>query len=93
MHCRVACASHGGPIAITRAERQVVVVTGASMKPKIAIYSAAGQALASVEWDHGSIVGLGWTGDEKLVIVEATGEVGSPCFSFRQTPEAGSICL
>ena len=50
------------------------------MKPTVAIYSAAGQALASVEWNHGSIVGLGWTGDEKLIIVESTGEVGSPCF-------------
>lgn len=75
--CRVACASHGGPIAHTRDERQVVVVTGASMKPSIAIHNAAGQPLASVEWDHGSIVGLGWTGEEKLVVVESTGEVGA----------------
>jgi hypothetical protein len=52
------------------------------MKPTIAIHNAAGQPLASITWDHGSIVGLGWTGEENLVVVETTGQVGLPAFSF-----------
>lgn len=73
--CRIACASYGGPIAITRDERQMVIVTGATMKPSITIYNAIGQKLCSVPWEQDSIVGLGWTGPEDLLVVTKTGEV------------------
>lgn len=76
--CRIACANSGGPIATTRDERQMVVVTGASMKPSISVSNALGSPVCSIPWDHALIAGLGWTRDEDLLVVSKTGEVAAP---------------
>ena len=46
-----------------------------SSKPSIDIYSCAGKLLKSITWDKGSIKGLGWSEDEKLIVVTADGTV------------------
>lgn len=44
-------------------------------KPSIDIYSCAGKLIRSISWDKGSIKGLGWSEDEKLLVVTAEGTV------------------
>jgi len=39
------------------------------------IYSYAGKQLRSIPWDKSSIVSLGWSEDEKLLIVTTDGTV------------------
>ncbi len=46
-----------------------------SSKPSIDIYSCAGKLLKSIAWDRGSVKGLGWSEDEKLLVVSYDGTV------------------
>lgn len=46
-----------------------------STKPSIDIYSCSGKLLRSIKWDKGAIKGLGWSDDEKLLVVTADGTV------------------
>jgi WD40 repeat protein len=46
-----------------------------SSKPSIDIYSCAGKLIRRINWDQGSIKGLGWSEDEKLLVVTADGIV------------------
>jgi vacuolar protein sorting-associated protein 16 len=46
-----------------------------STKPSIDIYSVAGKLLTSISWDKGSIRGIGWSEDEKLLVVSRDGLV------------------
>ena len=73
--CRVACARYGGPIAMVRDDRKLVVIQGATTKPVVRIFTAAGEALAAFMWDHSRIVGMGWSNQEDLLIIEDKGEV------------------
>ena len=60
---------------MVRDDRKLVVIQGATTKPVVRIFTAAGQALAAFMWDHGRIVGMGWSNQEDLLIVEEKGEV------------------
>lgn len=64
------------PTALYRDEDKLVAFqpTKAS-KPSIDIYSCAGKLIRSIAWDKGSIKGLGWSQDEKLLVVTADGTV------------------
>ena len=68
----MACARYGGPIAMVRDDRKLVVIQGATTKPVVRIFTAAGEALAAFMWDHGRIVGMGWSNQEDLLIIERT---------------------
>jgi WD40 repeat protein len=46
-----------------------------SSKPTIDVYSCAGKLLRSIKWDKGAIKGLGWSDDEKLLVVTNDGNV------------------
>ncbi|GAB1320351.1 Vacuolar protein sorting-associated protein 16 [Madurella fahalii] len=72
----VAGAPYGGAIALYRDEDKLVAYqpTRAS-KPSIDIYSCAGKLIRRINWDQGSIKGLGWSEDEKLLVVTADGTV------------------
>ena len=74
--CRVVCAPYGGPIAVVRDDRKIVLVTGGAIQPQIRTFTAAGAALGAIPWNHGRIAGLGWTNEEDLMILETSGEVG-----------------
>lgn len=49
--------------------------TGKSSKPSIDIYSCAGKPIKTIPWEHGAIKGLGWSEDEKLLVVTKDGIV------------------
>ena len=73
---RVCCAPFGGPIAVVRDERQMVVVAaGGSVRPVIRTFASSGRPLGSHVWDKGRIVGWGWSGNLELVVVDEAGKV------------------
>ncbi|KAI1393847.1 vacuolar protein sorting-associated protein 16 [Hypoxylon trugodes] len=72
----VAGAPYGGAIAICRDDTKIISYQPSkSSKPSIDIYSCAGKLLKSIGWDKGSIKGLGWSEDEKLLVVSYDGTV------------------
>ncbi|KAI0840636.1 vacuolar protein sorting-associated protein 16 [Hypoxylon sp. FL0890] len=72
----VAGAPYGGAIAICRDDTKIVSYQPSkSSKPSIDIYSCAGKLLKSINWDKGSVKGLGWSEDEKLLVVSYDGTV------------------
>ncbi|KAI1153025.1 vacuolar protein sorting-associated protein [Nemania diffusa] len=72
----VAGAPYGGAVAICRDETRIVTYRpNQSTKPSIDIYSCAGKLLKSIAWDKGSVKGLGWSEDEKLLVVSYDGTV------------------
>ena len=48
---------------------------GQVSKSSIDLYSCAGKLIRRINWDQGSIKGLGWSEDERLVVVTADGTV------------------
>lgn len=44
-------------------------------KSSIDVYSCAGKLIRRINWDKGSIKGLGWSEDEKLLVVTQDGTV------------------
>ncbi|PWN22612.1 hypothetical protein BCV69DRAFT_311398 [Microstroma glucosiphilum] len=82
----VVSAANGGFIAVTRDPRKVVMLGKASaLKPRILVYTAAGQLVESIPWDNSNrIAGIGFTSREELAVVLDEGVVRlytllSPC--------------
>ncbi|KAI1808484.1 vacuolar protein sorting-associated protein 16 [Daldinia bambusicola] len=72
----VAGAPYGGAVAICRDDTKIISYQPSKLsKPSIDIYSCAGKLLKSISWDKGSIKGLGWSEDEKLLVVSYDGTV------------------
>ncbi|ROT38451.1 vacuolar protein sorting-associated protein [Sodiomyces alkalinus F11] len=72
----VAGAPYGGALALHRDESKIQAFRAQqSSKPSIDIYSYAGKQLKAIPWDKGSIKGLGWTEDERLLVVTTDGTV------------------
>ncbi|KAH8600344.1 Vps16, C-terminal region-domain-containing protein [Bisporella sp. PMI_857] len=68
--------SYGGAIALYRDESKLHSLQGSqSSKASIDLYSCAGKLIRRLNWDKGSIKGLGWSDDEQLIIVTADGTV------------------
>lgn len=63
-------------IALYRDETKLQTFRGSqASKSSIDLYSCAGKLIRRINWDQGSIKGLGWTEDEKLIVVTADGTV------------------
>lgn len=63
-------------LALYRDEKKLQSVRGAqASKASIDIYSCAGKLIRRINWDKGSIKGLGWSEDEKLIVVTSDGTV------------------
>lgn len=73
----VAGAPYSGAIALCRDDNKIVAYRGGqTAKPSIDIYSSAGKLIRSISWDKASeIRGLGWSDDEKLLIITKDGTV------------------
>ncbi|TLD04900.1 uncharacterized protein PgNI_09463 [Pyricularia grisea] len=72
----VAGAPDGGAVALYLDENKLVEYrAGKARKPSIDIYSCAGKLIRSINWDKGPIRGLGWSEDEKLLVVTKDGTV------------------
>ncbi|KAI9740267.1 MAG: hypothetical protein M1834_004845 [Cirrosporium novae-zelandiae] len=69
-------APYGGAVALYRDEDKLYAYRGVrSSKSSIDIYSCAGKLIREINWDKGSIRGLGWSEDEKLLVVTQDGNV------------------
>ncbi|MCJ1310118.1 hypothetical protein MMC25_003779 [Agyrium rufum] len=72
----IAGAPYGGALALCRDEQKLHSYRGTqSAKLSIDIYSYAGKLLKRINWDQGPIRGLGWSEDEKLLVVTEDGTV------------------
>lgn len=72
----VAGAPYGGAVALYRDDNKILAYrTGKSSKPSIDLYSCAGKLIKTIPWEHGAIKGLGWSEDEKLIVVTKDGVV------------------
>ncbi|KAL3280277.1 hypothetical protein HHI36_017771 [Cryptolaemus montrouzieri] len=65
-------AQYGGPIAIKRDAKKFVKESG---QPIISIFSGSGKNISSFKWTRKSIVKIGWSNEEKLVVVQEDGMV------------------
>ncbi|EED77397.1 predicted protein, partial [Postia placenta Mad-698-R] len=64
---------YGGPLALMRDTTKLVALgraTPSFAKAQIQIYSSAGEGIL---WDQGKIIRFGWTGDERLVVLNEEG--------------------
>ncbi|OCK81859.1 vacuolar protein sorting-associated protein 16 [Lepidopterella palustris CBS 459.81] len=69
-------APYSGAVAIYRDEEKIHTYRGTqAAKSSIDIYSCAGKLIRRINWDKGSIKGLGWSEDEKLLVVTEDGTV------------------
>ncbi|KAL0634996.1 Vacuolar protein sorting-associated protein 16 [Maublancomyces gigas] len=74
----VAGAPYGGALALYRDESKLQLQTRRgpqNAKSSIDIYSSAGKLIRQISWDKGSIRGLGWSEDEKLLVITEDGNV------------------
>jgi len=62
--------------ALYRDEKKLHSFRGSqASKSSIDVYSCAGKLIRRINWDKGSIKGLGWSEDEKLIVVTRDGTV------------------
>ncbi|KAI9796104.1 MAG: hypothetical protein M1833_006526 [Piccolia ochrophora] len=72
----VAGAPYGGALALYRNDEKLQTYRSSqATKSSIDIYSCAGKLIRRINWDKGSIKGLGWSEDEKLLVVTEDGTV------------------
>ncbi|KAI9816858.1 MAG: hypothetical protein M1827_001503 [Pycnora praestabilis] len=72
----VSGAPYGGAIALYRDEEKLHTYRGTqAAKSSIDVYSCAGKLIRRINWDKGSIRGLGWSEEEKLLVVTEDGTV------------------
>ncbi|RKF53189.1 putative vacuolar protein sorting-associated protein 16-like protein [Golovinomyces cichoracearum] len=67
---------YGGAIALFRDETKLQNFRGVQLSTSnIDIYSYAGKLICQLNWDKGSIKGIGWSDEEKLITVTSDGTV------------------
>ncbi|KAI9847664.1 MAG: hypothetical protein M1838_000810 [Thelocarpon superellum] len=72
----IAGAPCGGAIALYRDEEKLHAYRGTqAAKSSIDICSCAGKLIRRINWDKGSIKGLGWSEDESLLVITQDGTV------------------
>ena len=70
----VSAAPYGGPIALARLESKVAKM-GLPQKPIIYIFTSSGSEIASIRWNSGNLLKMGWSCVEDLVCVQDDGSV------------------
>ena len=60
---------------MVRDSRKMVLLKGGSAQPVVRIFNCAGMEKARFVWNGAVIVGMGWTADERLLLVDVGGEV------------------
>ncbi|KAI0319241.1 vacuolar assembling/sorting protein VPS16 [Amylostereum chailletii] len=74
--CIVSGCRYGGPIAVMRDNTKLIAVgrpTPIFAKSQIQVYSPAGTGLLLFGWDQAKIIQFGWTGGERLVVLNEEG--------------------
>jgi hypothetical protein len=72
----VSGAQYGGPLAMIPDVRKTNLPAEVD-KNKILLYTSAGKKLHEIEWKEKTVVGMGWTDQESLVVVAENGKF--PC--------------
>ncbi|EPQ52133.1 vacuolar assembling/sorting protein VPS16 [Gloeophyllum trabeum ATCC 11539] len=73
---KVAACRYGGPLALMRDNDKLVALGRATpvfAKAQIQVFSPAGEGLLIFSWEQARIVRFGWTGDERLVVLNEEG--------------------
>ncbi|KAF1357424.1 vacuolar protein sorting-associated protein 16 [Lizonia empirigonia] len=69
-------APYSGAVAVYRDEEKLHTYRGPGVaKSSIDVYSCAGKLIRSINWEKGTIKGLGWSEDEKLLVITEDGTV------------------
>ncbi|KAH8987853.1 vacuolar assembling/sorting protein VPS16 [Lactarius akahatsu] len=74
--CVVAGCRNGGPLALMRDTTKLIAIGPATpmfAKSQIHVYSPSGEGLLLFGWDQAKIIRFGWTGDERLVVINEEG--------------------
>ncbi|RPA85838.1 vacuolar protein sorting 16 [Ascobolus immersus RN42] len=71
----VAAAPYGGALALYRTDTEPRAYRGTQQKPSIDLYTCSGKPIRKLPWDKGVVKGLGWSDDEKLLVITADGKV------------------
>ncbi|KAI0035807.1 vacuolar assembling/sorting protein VPS16 [Vararia minispora EC-137] len=74
--CIIAGCRYGGPVAMMRDNAKMIAVGRATpmfAKSQIQVYSPAGAGLLLFGWEQVKIIKFGWTGDERLVVLNEEG--------------------
>ncbi|RMJ22317.1 Vacuolar protein [Aspergillus sp. HF37] len=72
----VAGAPYGGAIALLRDESKPYRYRDApTARSNIDIYSSSGKYISRINWEHGTVRGLGWSDQEELLVVSEDGTV------------------
>lgn len=87
----VTAAKYGGPIAMVRDSRKTVLVRGGPIQPTVRIFNCAGNESARFIWNGGTIVGMGWTANEQLLLVDTVGEIAMYDIHGQRTPTEFSL--
>ncbi|SMY21189.1 unnamed protein product [Zymoseptoria tritici ST99CH_1A5] len=75
-HYTVTGAPYSGAVALRRDESKIYSLRGSSTaKSTIDIYSCAGKLIRQIAWDKGNIKCVGWSEDERLLVVTEDGTV------------------
>ncbi|KAF8633488.1 hypothetical protein AX15_001412 [Amanita polypyramis BW_CC] len=72
----IAGCRYGGPIALMRDSTKLIALRKASastVRSQIQVVSSAGEGILSFSWDQRKIIRLGWTYDERLVLLNEEG--------------------
>ena len=70
----VICGStFGGPLALLKEGKKGI--NGDKKETQLLLYTASGNKLAEIEWDHRKICGMGWCDREELVVVVEDGKL------------------
>ncbi|KAK5137309.1 hypothetical protein LTR08_000279 [Meristemomyces frigidus] len=71
-------APYSGAVALYRGEDKIHSYRNSqAAKPSIDIYSCAGKLIRQIPWDRGTIKAVGWSEDERLLVVTEDGKVRS----------------
>ncbi|KAH9962881.1 vacuolar assembling/sorting protein VPS16 [Russula dissimulans] len=72
----VAGCRNGGPLALMRDTSKMIAISPAApmlARSQIQVYSPSGEGLLLLSWEQAKIIRFGWTGDERLVILNEEG--------------------
>ncbi|GAB6031871.1 Vacuolar protein sorting-associated protein 16 [Chamberlinius hualienensis] len=71
----VAIALYGGPIAVVRDDSKRKVSGTVPAKPVIFIFSPSGTPISTVKWNSGTILHMGWSVTQDLLVIQDDGSV------------------
>ncbi|CAD7696036.1 unnamed protein product [Ostreobium quekettii] len=83
---RVACCPYGGPTAMVRDNRKMVLLRGATAPPLVRIFNCAGHEMGRFMWSGTQVVSMGWSQEQELLLVDPKGQVRAFSVHGRQLP-------